>query len=426
MDHNKECDLNISNYISEINTTEIRSVSDFLNVLKDEVVDINPKYKKRVFRGLSKKSYINIDYPSIYRNPENDSTFEPFVKYEHEMFYDLVSRFPEQFSSCNNTFEHLVMMQHYGFPTRLLDVTTNPLVALYFACVNGQGYVDNDEDGAVTIYDLFEINIHNYESNTITILSNLAKINQSYTPFYAYYNLLVKIIDSLQNGANPYRGFLLSNIFIACIKPLITQFDLLYKTEKEDILRKFLTYERERDKIKIDQLKTELCLLIENEKRDYKLIYNKLLEIKDFFQYIKELHFNRSGSLDQELTLYDHILEDKKYSISKLVYPEDIIGVFYVRPKLNNPRIINQNGAFLLFGFAGQDKTKLDPPRCHYRLKATKKYTNHPIDIIIPKQYKQVIHDELKQLGIHQAFLFPEIDKVAQVITKEYKIKKCQ
>lgn len=41
----------------------------------------------------------------------------------------------------------LAMLQHYGIPTRLLDVTSNPLVALYFA-------VNNDnEDGEVFVFE---------------------------------------------------------------------------------------------------------------------------------------------------------------------------------------------------------------------------------------------------------------------------------
>lgn len=39
-------------------------------------------------------------------------------------------------------------MQHYGIPTRLIDITTNPLVALYFAC---QG--NPDKDGVVFIFE---------------------------------------------------------------------------------------------------------------------------------------------------------------------------------------------------------------------------------------------------------------------------------
>jgi len=45
-------------------------------------------------------------------------------------------------------FDRLVRMQHFELPTRLLDATTNPLVALYFASAE---YEENDEpqDGKV-------------------------------------------------------------------------------------------------------------------------------------------------------------------------------------------------------------------------------------------------------------------------------------
>lgn len=108
------------------------------------------------------------------------------------MFYDFVSRFPKQFSSCKNTFEHLVMMQHYGFPTRLLDVTSNPLVALYFSCVDRHGHMNPSEDGVVTIYDIPDEQIKNYNSDTVTILSNLARISDEYQAYYSYFNAFIK------------------------------------------------------------------------------------------------------------------------------------------------------------------------------------------------------------------------------------------
>ena len=93
---------------------------------------------KFFFRGVNDVIYPLA--PGIYRKNEKHD--------EYFYFNEIGVRCPEAFRSLTNL-EKLAYMQHYGCPTRLLDITANPLVALYFACDGEQAA---HQDGVVYIF----------------------------------------------------------------------------------------------------------------------------------------------------------------------------------------------------------------------------------------------------------------------------------
>ncbi len=93
-----------------------------------------------VFRGLSNKNYRLLT--SLIRL---DGSFKALEKHLLRSF----RKYGEDISEkCSSIWHLLTIAQHYGLPTRLLDWTYSPYVALHFATANHAKY---DKDGAIWV-----------------------------------------------------------------------------------------------------------------------------------------------------------------------------------------------------------------------------------------------------------------------------------
>lgn len=92
-----------------------------------------------IFRGHAASSWDPI--PSAYRQNHFGLTSVTLLGHWKNMVKRVTSPKPA------SDLEYLILAQHYGIKTPLLDWTTNPLIALFFACTGDEK--NKDSEGAV-------------------------------------------------------------------------------------------------------------------------------------------------------------------------------------------------------------------------------------------------------------------------------------
>lgn len=280
-----------------VNIFRILSLDGFTNKLKNE----------NLFTNIYYRGQQNINWPvkpSIFRGN--------WIDHEKEFIEEMLINNPYDFENVKTTLEILTKMQHYNAPTRLLDITKNPYIALYFACEKIKN-TENKSYGEIIFFKTPEDQNEKYfDSDAVSIVSNLSMMQSDFN-----------------------TG-------------------------------------------------------------------DETLSIDDF---------NNQGDADIQYLL--HQIKYEKPHFLDIINPKDLHKCFIVHVKLDNKRIINQQGLFLLVGMG---KHKNEPANINANIYKT---DSKKLIFVIPNNHKSEILSDLDSMNINKKFIYPEIDDVADYLKNE-------
>ena len=334
------------------NDCKIIEIKNIRDIIKDVQTreELFEKYCINLyFRG--QKAHYDL-LPSLFRNTG-------WVVHEAELNALIINDNPKEFLDCKSTFEKLVKLKHYNQPSRLLDITSNPLIALYFAC-------DVDKDGGIPV--------------VITAYSEKSKEKQSVS------SDTVTMLTGLANST--IRSDLIQDL----LKPIE---DLPFCKDKDKNLcwRKYncnITPERV-----VPRKNKESCYFSDDKQGNrYKKYEDKSVG---------------------EIIIGEIIHQCKKESGSELYWDDlcfnELNQCIVVNPPLNTDRIVRQKGCFIMCGLNPCDM--FSPPESFYEffklkgkgLNAMKRH----IYYVNPENIS-TIQSQLKMVGIDKYFVFPELE----------------
>lgn len=353
-------------------TFSIKSLEEYLQIIK-LVNTAHHEDETIVFRGMSKEDWAAI--PSLGRYMGSDETIE------YKMVNEFMTLRPESFQGLSSNLEILSKMQHYGLPTRLLDFTVNPLVALYFACA------DNPKSDARILC-------------SSTYLSNVdIEIIDAICGAYKNYGFINRRIEDLVSGTQvtPYQY--LANLYLQKLSG-----SLFVKPK----------YWNQR---------------IINQSAIFLVFPDSLSDYLGPLAYYNE-HLDNQEELSQIKTILEHEHLDQAYPERN---PENSFNDSFVRRDFS----VNYKTMQKIFSFYSRvdiiTRKTYQYTLLGERAFGRRFYFNGGIEdidaesiqknfcsIIVDKRAKKEILTDLANIGIDKAFIYPELEYTAEKIKRKY------
>ncbi|OYS31899.1 FRG domain-containing protein [Lactobacillus taiwanensis] len=346
------------------------------------------------FRGESKK-YEN-QIPGLYRDIK-------YVQHENEIIIDGMLNAADQLEG-KSLFDTLTLLQHYGSNTRILDMTSNALVALYFATstnLNEDGFVyllsgsqlgnkdiekiKSPIDRSVIVKDCLSRLTFDDKRILSNLLSNIPQIEK-------IKDIKEYLIQEQSQSVLKKNKRIITRLYSLVQKELgVSNIEIpIYELFGYDIVRPFSLDERVirqsglfmiiglENISKIDK-KYELAL-----KKNKKLIdlKTKLVEIQEKSH--KEI--NEIPKLEYEIDRYKKFVYKK--ILERTIQSEATHNIYDLSVKYSP----------IISGLTGE----------------------HPARILIKKEYKKRILNELNMLGITSSSIYPDLAHKTKDINKKY------
>lgn len=389
--------MNYSNIEIDTKIIEVNSVSQYIDLIEEF------EEENYYFRGESNK------YPSRVASGLRMVMFEGAQNGWMDNHYNIDFALREYYKNIG---EHLSQAeeinflgfsQHHGLVTSLLDISINPLVALYFATENY-----NNEDGYVYVYSKNQsIDVSNFLRGTnynnlskkiihredytfiLKLAKELAAIKEKEIQSYSYY--LLSLIKHLQEFGSAHEDY-------------SYQMDKLMKIDLECVSSLS-------DEEKVRDIERELIITVDNWfKEEFDLLYSKKEQIL-------------SGNT---FLIYDALCYLIIYSEHLGFLDSGVFGPYEFRNLPLFPQLLYK--PTYLF-----DRMRAQDGLFFYQLYLHKKESNYGSGVNVYQEFipekiikihnKKEIFESLDNIGVNRKNLFPDSDNIAEYINEKERLR---